>query len=92
LNASTKITVSWKLDNIAYIMKVNITEGMTPVQRQDVITRDKAFMGVYAVQSSYRIKTYIILREGVTILRCNYESQIDTLVRTILRDIIVALT
>ena len=27
------------------IIKVNITERMTPVQRQDVITRDKVFMG-----------------------------------------------
>lgn len=26
------------------IIKVNITERMTPVQRQDVITKDKVFM------------------------------------------------
>jgi regulator of protease activity HflC (stomatin/prohibitin superfamily) len=28
---------------------INITERMTPVQRQDVITKDKVFMGVDAV-------------------------------------------
>ena len=37
------------------IIKVNITERMTPVQRQDVITRDKVFMGVDAVVF-YKIK------------------------------------
>jgi regulator of protease activity HflC (stomatin/prohibitin superfamily) len=31
------------------LIKVNITERMTPVQRQDVITKDKVFMGVDAV-------------------------------------------
>src|SRR5512138_470647 len=38
------------------IIKVNITERMTPVQRQDVITRDKVFMGVDAVVF-YKVKT-----------------------------------
>src|SRR5665647_1991130 len=33
------------------IIKVNVTERMTPVQRQDVITKDKVFMGVEAVVS-----------------------------------------
>jgi regulator of protease activity HflC (stomatin/prohibitin superfamily) len=37
------------------IIKVNVTERMTPVQRQDVITKDKVFMGVDAVVF-YRIK------------------------------------
>ena len=38
------------------IIRVNVTERMTPVQRQDVITKDKVFMGVDAVVF-YRIKT-----------------------------------
>ena len=37
------------------IIKVNVTERMTPVQRQDVITKDKVFMGVDAVVF-FRIK------------------------------------
>ena len=37
------------------IIRVNITERMTPVQRQDVITKDKVFMGVDAVVF-YKIK------------------------------------
>lgn len=37
------------------IIKVNTTERMTPVQRQDVITKDKVFMGVDAVVF-YKIK------------------------------------
>ena len=37
------------------IIKVNVTERMTPVQRQDVITKDKVFMGVDAVVF-YKIK------------------------------------
>ena len=38
------------------IIKVNTTERMTPVQRQDVITKDKVFMGVDAV-AFYKVKT-----------------------------------
>jgi regulator of protease activity HflC (stomatin/prohibitin superfamily) len=37
------------------LIKVNTTERMTPVQRQDVITKDKVFMGVDAVVF-YKIK------------------------------------
>lgn len=38
------------------LIKVNTTERMTPVQRQDVITKDKVFMGVDAVVF-YKVKT-----------------------------------
>lgn len=69
------------------IIKVNITERMTPVQRQDVITRDKVFMGVDAVVF-YKIKTDETSVKSSQYFVNNYESQIDTLSRTVLRDII----
>ena len=70
------------------IIKVNITERMTPVQRQDVITKDKVFMGVDAVVF-YKIKARRNLSKSITILRKQATTaQIDTLARTVLRDII----
>ncbi len=69
------------------IIKVNITERMTPVQRQEVITRDKVFMGVDAVVF-YKVKTDETSVKASQYFVNNYESQIDTLARTVLRDII----
>lgn len=69
------------------IIKVNITERMTGVQRQDVITRDKVFMGVDAVVF-YRVKPEETAVKASQYFVNNYESQIDTLARTVLRDII----
>ncbi len=69
------------------IIKVNITERMTPVQRQDVITKDKVFMGVDAVVF-YKVKTDETSVKASQYFVNNYESQIDTLARTVLRDII----
>ncbi len=69
------------------IIKVNITERMTPVQRQDVITKDKVFMGVDAVVF-YKVKPDEISVKASQYFVNNYESQIDTLARTVLRDII----
>jgi regulator of protease activity HflC (stomatin/prohibitin superfamily) len=69
------------------IIKVNVTERMTPVQRQDVITKDKVFMGVDAVVF-YRIK---LDEQSVKASQYNvasFAAQIDTLARTVLRDII----
>ncbi len=69
------------------IIKVNITERMTPVQRQEVITRDKVFMGVDAVVF-YKVKTDEVSVKASQYFVNNYEQQIDTLARTVLRDII----
>lgn len=69
------------------IIKVNITERMTPVQRQDVITRDKVFMAVDAVVF-YKVRTDEPSVKASQYYVNNYESQIDTLARTVLRDII----
>jgi regulator of protease activity HflC (stomatin/prohibitin superfamily) len=69
------------------IIKVNVTERMTPVQRQDVITKDKVFMGVDAVVF-YKVKLDEISVKASQYFVNNYVSQIDTLARTVLRDII----
>jgi regulator of protease activity HflC (stomatin/prohibitin superfamily) len=69
------------------IIKVNITERMTPVQRQDVITKDKVFMGVDAVVF-YKVKPDEVSVKASQYFVNYYESQIDTLARTVLRDII----
>jgi len=69
------------------IIKVNTTEQMTPVQRQDVITRDKVFMGVDAVVF-YRVKRDELSVKASEYSVNNYTIQIDTLARTVLRDII----
>jgi regulator of protease activity HflC (stomatin/prohibitin superfamily) len=69
------------------IIKVNITERMTGVQRQDVITRDKVFMAVDAVVF-YKVRPDEASVKASQYFVNNYESQIDTLARTVLRDII----
>ncbi len=69
------------------IIKVNITERMTPVQRQDVITKDKVFMGVDAVVF-YKVKTDEFSVKASQYSVANFTAQIDTLARTVLRDII----
>lgn len=69
------------------IIRVNVTERMTPVQRQDVITRDKVFMGVDAVVF-YRIRQDENSVKSSQYAVANFAAQIDTLARTVLRDII----
>jgi len=69
------------------LIKVNITERMTPVQRQDVITKDKVFMGVDAVVF-YKVKLDETSVKASQYYVNNYQAQIDTLARTVLRDII----
>jgi regulator of protease activity HflC (stomatin/prohibitin superfamily) len=69
------------------IIKVNVTERMTPVQRQDVITKDKVFMGVDAVVF-YRIKSDETSVKASQYNVASFGAQIDTLARTVLRDII----
>jgi regulator of protease activity HflC (stomatin/prohibitin superfamily) len=69
------------------IIKVNVTERMTPVQRQDVITKDKVFMGVDAVVF-YRIKQDELSVKASQYAVASFAAQIDTLARTVLRDII----
>lgn len=69
------------------ILKVNITERMTPVQRQDVITRDKVFMGVDAVVF-YKVKPDEQSVKASQYNVASFTAQIDTLARTVLRDII----
>ena len=69
------------------IIRVNITERMTPVQRQDVITKDKVFMGVDAVVF-YKIKPDEVSVKASQYNVANFAAQIDTLARTVLRDII----
>ena len=60
---------------------------MTPVQRQDVITKDKVFMGVDAVVF-YRIKQDELSVKASQYAVASFAAQIDTLARTVLRDII----
>jgi regulator of protease activity HflC (stomatin/prohibitin superfamily) len=69
------------------IIRVNVTERMTPVQRQDVITKDKVFMGVDAVVF-YRIKADEVSVKASQYAVASFAAQIDTLARTVLRDII----
>jgi regulator of protease activity HflC (stomatin/prohibitin superfamily) len=69
------------------IIKVNITERMTPVERQDVITKDKVFMGVDAVVF-YKVKTDETSVKASQYNVASFTTQIDTLARTVLRDII----
>ena len=69
------------------IIRVNTTERMTPVQRQDVITKDKVFMGVDAVVF-YKIKTDETSVKASQYNVADFAAQIDTLARTVLRDII----
>jgi regulator of protease activity HflC (stomatin/prohibitin superfamily) len=69
------------------IIRVNTTERMTPVQRQDVITKDKVFMGVDAVVF-YKIKPDETSVKASQYNVATFSAQIDTLARTVLRDII----
>jgi regulator of protease activity HflC (stomatin/prohibitin superfamily) len=69
------------------IIKVNTTERMTPVQRQDVITKDKVFMGVDAVVF-YKVKPEEVSVKASQYNVASFTAQIDTLARTVLRDII----
>lgn len=69
------------------LVKVNITERMTPVERQDVITKDKVFMGVDAVVF-YKVKPDQESVKSSEYNVNNFASQIDTLARTVLRDIV----
>src|SRR5512137_1744776 len=66
------------------IIRVNVTERMTPVQRQDVITKDKVFMGVDAVVF-YRIKSDETSVKASQYAVASFTTQIDTLARTVLR-------
>jgi regulator of protease activity HflC (stomatin/prohibitin superfamily) len=72
---------------IDHIIKVNTTERMSPVERQDVITKDKVFMGVDAVVF-YKVKPDEASVKASEYGVANFTSQIDTLARTVLRDII----
>jgi regulator of protease activity HflC (stomatin/prohibitin superfamily) len=72
---------------VDHIIKVNTTERMTPVQRQDVITKDKVFMGVDAVVF-YKIKPDETSVKASQYNVASFAAQIDTLARTVLRDII----
>ena len=69
------------------LIKVNTTERMTPVQRQDVITKDKVFMGVDAVVF-YKIKPDETSVKASQYNVASFADQIDTLARTVLSDII----
>ena len=69
------------------IIKVNTTERMTPVQRQDVITKDKVFMGVDAVVF-YKVRPEEVSVKASQYNVASFTAQIDTLARTVLRDII----
>ena len=84
---SLKAAVTFLVPFVDRIIKVNVTERMTPVQRQDVITKDKVFMGVDAVVF-YRIKPDEISVKASQYTVANFAAQIDTLARTVLRDII----
>ena len=69
------------------ILKVNVTERMTPVEPQEIITKDKVFLKVDAV-IFYKIKPDEISVKASEYNVANFTSQIDTLARTVLRDII----
>ena len=79
--------VTFLVPFIDRILRVNITERMTPVQRQDVITKDKVFMGVDAVVF-YKIKPDEVSVKASQYNVASFAAQIDTLARTVLRDII----
>jgi len=79
--------ITFLLPVVDRIIRVNITERMTPVQRQDVITKDKVFMGVDAVVF-YKIKPDETSVKASQYNVANFAAQIDTLARTVLRDII----
>ena len=69
------------------IIKVNITERMTPVEPQEIITKDKVFLRVDAV-IFYKIRPDEDSVKASEYNVANFAAQIDTLARTVLRDII----
>ncbi len=69
------------------IIRINITEKMSPVEPQDIITKDKVFMKTDAV-IFYKIKPDEDSVKASEYNVANFQSQIDTLARTVLRDII----
>jgi regulator of protease activity HflC (stomatin/prohibitin superfamily) len=79
--------VTFLIPIVDRLIKVNVTERMTPVERQDVITKDKVFMGVDAVVF-YKVKTDEVSVKASEYNVANFSAQIDTLARTVLRDII----
>lgn len=69
------------------LIKVNITERMTPVEPQEIITKDKVFLRVDAV-IFYKIRPDEDSVKASEYNVANFNAQIDTLARTVLRDII----
>ena len=69
------------------IIHVNITERMTPVEPQEIITKDKVFLKTDAV-IFYKIKPDEESVKASEYNVANFQSQIDVLARTVLRDII----
>jgi regulator of protease activity HflC (stomatin/prohibitin superfamily) len=69
------------------LIKVNITERMTPVEPQVIITKDKVFLKVDAV-IFYKIRPDENSVKASEYNVANFTAQIDTLARTVLRDII----
>jgi len=79
--------LTFVLPFIDRIIKVNITERMTPVEPQEIITKDKVFLRVDAV-IFYKIKPDEDSVKASEYNVANFAAQIDTLARTVLRDII----
>lgn len=69
------------------LIKVNTTERMTPVEPQEIITKDKVFLRVDAV-IFYKIRPDEDSVKASEYNVANFNAQIDTLARTVLRDII----
>ncbi len=69
------------------LIKVNITERMTPVEPQEIITKDKVFLRTDAV-IFYKIRPDEDSVKASEYNVANFNAQIDTLARTVLRDII----
>jgi regulator of protease activity HflC (stomatin/prohibitin superfamily) len=79
--------ITFLLPFVDHIIRVNITERMTPVEPQEIITKDKVFMKTDAV-IFYKIKPDEESVKASEYNVANFQSQIDTLARTVLRDII----
>ncbi len=79
--------LTFVLPFIDKIIKVNVTERMTPVEPQEIITKDKVFLKVDAV-IFYKIKPDEVSVKASEYNVANFAAQIDTLARTVLRDII----
>jgi len=69
------------------LIKVNTTERMTPVEPQEIITKDKVFLRTDAV-IFYKIRPDEDSVKASEYNVANFNAQIDTLARTVLRDII----